>query len=119
MIQHKAQGTSLAALLARVGALTFWENYQAENVDLKAGLLIAFGFFIGGYFGGPWAQQLAENRPAKGVWNFAGNHWHPATTFTVRRLSQSPRQTRSKGAISPVFISISCHLERHGTKMIK
>jgi uncharacterized protein len=60
MTQHKAQGTSLAALLAPVGALAFWEYYKAENVDLKAGLLLAFGFFIGGYFGGLWAQHLSD-----------------------------------------------------------
>jgi uncharacterized membrane protein YfcA len=60
MNQHKAQGTSLAALLAPVGALAFWEYYKAGNVDLKAGLLIALGFLVGGYFGGLWAQQLPE-----------------------------------------------------------
>jgi len=60
MSQHKAQGTSLAALLAPIGALAFWEYYKAGNVDLKAGLLIALGFLIGGYFGGLWAQHLPE-----------------------------------------------------------
>jgi uncharacterized membrane protein YfcA len=60
MSQHKAQGTSLTALLAPVGALAFWEYYKAGNVDLKAGLLIAAGFLVGGYFGGLWAQQLPE-----------------------------------------------------------
>ena len=60
MNQHKAQGTSLAALLAPIGALAFWEYYKAGNVDLKAGLLIALGFLIGGYFGGHWAQHLPE-----------------------------------------------------------
>ena len=60
MSQHKAQGTSLAALLAPVGALAFWEYYKAGNVDLKAGLLIALGFLVGGYFGGHWAQQIPE-----------------------------------------------------------
>jgi len=52
MSQHKAQGTSLTALLAPIGALAFWEYYKAGNVDLKAGLLIALGFLVGGYFGG-------------------------------------------------------------------
>src|SRR5438270_5765691 len=33
MSQHRAQGTSLAALLAPVGALAFWEYYRAGNVD--------------------------------------------------------------------------------------
>jgi hypothetical protein len=60
MNQHKAQGTSLAALLAPIGALAFWEYYKAGNVDLKAGLLIALGFLVGGYFGGVWAQHLPE-----------------------------------------------------------
>ncbi|MGC2744947.1 MAG: sulfite exporter TauE/SafE family protein [Candidatus Angelobacter sp.] len=60
MSQHKAQGTSLTALLAPIGALAFWEYYKAGNVDLKAGLLIALGFLLGGYFGGLWAQHLPE-----------------------------------------------------------
>jgi uncharacterized membrane protein YfcA len=65
MNQHKAQGTSLAALLAPIGlapigALAFWEYYKAGNVDVKAGLLIALGFLVGGYFGGLWAQHLPE-----------------------------------------------------------
>jgi uncharacterized membrane protein YfcA len=60
MSQHKAQGTSIAALLAPVGVLAFWEYHKAGNVDLKAGLLIALGFTLGGYFGGLWAQQIPE-----------------------------------------------------------
>jgi uncharacterized protein len=60
MNQHKAQGTSIAALLAPVGVLAFWEYHKAGNVDLKAGLLIALGFTLGGYFGGQWAQHIPE-----------------------------------------------------------
>lgn len=60
MSQHKAQGTSLTALLLPSGALAFWEYYKAGNADLKTGLLIALGFLIGGYFGGLWAQHLPE-----------------------------------------------------------
>jgi len=60
MSQHKAQGTSITALLAPIGALAFWEYYKAGNVDVKAGILIAAGFLIGGYFGGWWAQYLPE-----------------------------------------------------------
>jgi hypothetical protein len=60
MSQHKAQGTSLGALLAPIGALAFWEYYKAGNVDLAAALLIAAGFLAGGYFGGLWAQHLSE-----------------------------------------------------------
>ena len=60
MSQHKAQGTSLGALLAPIGALAFWEYYKAGNVDVPAALLIALGFAVGGYFGGHWAQHLPE-----------------------------------------------------------
>ncbi|HEY1525820.1 MAG TPA: sulfite exporter TauE/SafE family protein [Candidatus Angelobacter sp.] len=60
MSQHKAQGTSITALLAPIGALAFWEYYKSGNVDVKAGILIAAGFLIGGYFGGLWAQHIPE-----------------------------------------------------------
>jgi hypothetical protein len=60
MSQHKAQGTSLGALLAPIGILAFWEYRKAGNVDLTAALLIALGFAVGGYFGGIWAQHLSE-----------------------------------------------------------
>jgi hypothetical protein len=58
MSQHKAQGTSLGALLAPIGILAFWEYYKAGNANLPAALLIAFGFLVGGYFGGMWAQHI-------------------------------------------------------------
>jgi uncharacterized protein len=61
MSQHRAQGTSLGALLAPIGALAFWEYYKAGNVDVKASALIAGGFLVGGYFGGLWAQKLPES----------------------------------------------------------
>jgi uncharacterized membrane protein YfcA len=60
MSQHKAQGTSLGAMLAPIGALAFWEYYKAGNADLKVALLIGLGFIVGGYFGGLWAQRLPE-----------------------------------------------------------
>jgi uncharacterized membrane protein YfcA len=60
MNQHKAQGTSLAMLLAPSGFLAFWKYYKAGEADLKLGLWIALGVFIGGYFGGGWAQRLSN-----------------------------------------------------------
>ncbi len=60
MSQHRAQGTSLAALLAPIGILAFWEYYKAGNADLKIGLLMCLGLFVGGYFGGLWAQSLSD-----------------------------------------------------------
>jgi uncharacterized membrane protein YfcA len=60
MSQHKAQGTSLGALLAPIGLLAFNEYYKAGNVDLRAAVLIALGFLVGGYFGGRWAQLVSD-----------------------------------------------------------
>jgi len=60
MNQHRAQGTSLAMLLAPSGLLAFWKYYQAGEADLRLGLLVALGLFIGGYFGGQWAQYLSN-----------------------------------------------------------
>lgn len=58
MSQHKAQGTSLAALLLPVGFLGFWEYYRKGNADIRLGLLIAFGVFVGAFLGGYLAQWL-------------------------------------------------------------
>ena len=60
MSQFRAQGTSLGALLAPVGALAFYEYYRKGNADLRIALLLALGFLIGGYFGAVGAQALPE-----------------------------------------------------------
>ena len=60
MNQHKAQGTSLAALLAPVGIFAFMEYYRKGNADLRVGLLLALGFLVGGYFGAVGAQHIPE-----------------------------------------------------------
>lgn len=58
MSQHKAQGTSLAALLLPVGFLAFLQYYKAGNADIKLGLTISLGLFLGGFFGGILAQKV-------------------------------------------------------------
>src|SRR2546425_3270633 len=63
MNQHKAQGTSLGALLLPVGALAFWEYYKAGSVEIKASILVAFGFAIGGCFLGGLGQQITPPPP--------------------------------------------------------
>ena len=60
MDQHKAQGTSLAALLLPTGIFAFWTYYRQGNADLRVGLLVAVGFAIGGLFGGFGAQYIPE-----------------------------------------------------------
>lgn len=60
MSQHKAQGTSLGALLAPIGIFAFWTYYKAGNVDGKAAIVIAIGIALGAWVGGIWAQQLSD-----------------------------------------------------------
>jgi uncharacterized membrane protein YfcA len=60
MSQHRAQGTSLGALLAPVGIFAFLEYYRKGNADLKVALLLAVGFLIGGYFGAVGAQHIPD-----------------------------------------------------------
>ena len=60
MSQHRAQGTSLGALLLPIGIFAFWQYYRDGNVDLRLALLVAVGFALGGWLGGTWAQHLSE-----------------------------------------------------------
>jgi uncharacterized membrane protein YfcA len=60
MSQHKAQGTSLGALLAPVGILAFMEYYRRGNADLRVALLLAAGFLVGSYFGAVGAQHIPD-----------------------------------------------------------
>jgi hypothetical protein len=60
MTQHRAQGTSLAALLLPIGALATWEYYKAGNVDLKVALILAVTIAVSAYFGARLANHLSE-----------------------------------------------------------
>jgi len=58
--QHQAQGTSLAALLLPIGLWAFFKYYKAGNANLTAGLLIAIGFFVGGFLGANFAHTVPD-----------------------------------------------------------
>ncbi len=58
MSQHSAQGTSLAVLLPPLGLLAFLQYYRNGHVDVRVALLVALGFFFGGYVGGYLAQLV-------------------------------------------------------------
>ncbi len=53
MSQHAAQGTSLAVLLPPLGLMAFLSYYQNGHVDVRVAVLVAVGFFFGG-----WLAQL-------------------------------------------------------------
>jgi hypothetical protein len=66
MTQHKAQGTSLGALLLPIGIFAFWRYYKDGNVDLRLAILVALGFAVGAWIGGGWAQHLSETALRRG-----------------------------------------------------
>jgi uncharacterized protein len=75
--QHRAQGTSLVALVPPTGLLAFLTYYHAHEVDIRVGLLIIPGIFVGGWLGGRVANRLSSKEmrmtfavflAALGVW---------------------------------------------------
>lgn len=56
--QHLAQGTSVMALLPPIGLLAVMKYYQQGNVQVAIGLLVALGFFFGGFVGAHYAHKL-------------------------------------------------------------
>jgi uncharacterized protein len=56
--QHAAIGTSLAILLPPIGFWAVLEYYRHGNVDLKAALIVAIAFMIGGWMGAHLANHL-------------------------------------------------------------
>jgi uncharacterized membrane protein YfcA len=83
--QHKAQGTSLVALVPPTGLLAFLEYYRAHEVNLPAGLLVMPGIFFGGLIGSQLAERLSPLRMRRafaafifllGAWQAISAWWH-------------------------------------------
>ncbi|MGC1415706.1 MAG: sulfite exporter TauE/SafE family protein [Candidatus Acidiferrum sp.] len=60
--QHRAQGTSLIALIPPTGLLAFLAYARADYVSWKSGLLLVPGVFVGGILGGWLAKRLKPRR---------------------------------------------------------
>ena len=60
--QHKAQGTSLVALIPPTGLLAFIVYAKAGYVRWDTGALLIPGVFVGGILGGKLARQLHATR---------------------------------------------------------
>jgi len=78
--QHRAQGTSLIALIPPTGALAFYAYAKAGYISWHTGLLLIPGVFVGGMLGGWLAKRLQPRRMrqvfaglmlALGVWEAA------------------------------------------------
>jgi uncharacterized protein len=82
--QHRAQGTSLIALIPPTGLLAFFAYAKAGYVSWKVGLLLIPGVFVGGILGGWLAKRLPPRRMrqvfaglmfALGLWQAAAAWW--------------------------------------------
>lgn len=82
--QHRAQGTSLVALIPPTGLLAFLAYAKAGYVSWKVGLLLIPGVFVGGILGGWIAKQLEPRRMrqvfaglifALGMWQALAAWW--------------------------------------------
>jgi uncharacterized membrane protein YfcA len=60
--QHRAQGTSLIALVPPTGLLAFLAYEKAGYVSWHTGLLLIPGVFVGGIAGGWFAEHLRPRR---------------------------------------------------------
>jgi len=59
--QQMAQGTALIMMVLPVGILAAFQYYQKGFVDVKAALILAVFFMIGGYFGAKFATAISPD----------------------------------------------------------
>ena len=82
--QHRAQGTSLVALIPPTGALALVAYGRGGFVSWRTGLLLIPGVFLGGIVGGKLAEKLKPQRMrqvfagtlfALGLWQALSAWW--------------------------------------------
>ena len=83
--QHRAQGTSLVALVPPTGLLAFLNYARAGDVQWLVGLLLMPGLFLGAMLGGKFAQKLTPRRMRRvfAVFLFALGLWQALSTWQV------------------------------------
>lgn len=83
--QHRAQGTSLIALVPPTGLLAFLTYWKAGDVSWHVGLLLIPGIFLGGIAGSRLAENLKPLRMRQvfaaamfglGAWQALSAWWH-------------------------------------------
>ena len=81
--QHRAQGTSLVALVPPTGLLAFLNYSRAGKVDWTVGLLIMPGVFFGAMAGTRLAQKISAEglRRSVAVVVFAIGLWEVASAW--------------------------------------
>ena len=81
--QHRAQGTSLLALVPPTGLLAFLEYWKAGHVDWRVGLLLIPGVVLGGVVGSKVAVKISPRmmRRGFGIFLFALGAWQAFSYF--------------------------------------
>jgi len=83
--QHRAQGTSLIALVPPTGLLAFLTYWKAGDVSWRVGLLLIPGIFLGGIAGSRLAENMKPLRMRQvfaaamfglGAWQAIAAWWH-------------------------------------------
>jgi uncharacterized membrane protein YfcA len=83
--QHRAQGTSLIALIPPTGVLALLAYAKGGYVSWKTGLLLIPGVFLGGILGGMLAKRIKPRSMrevfagilfALGAWHVFSAWWH-------------------------------------------
>jgi uncharacterized membrane protein YfcA len=60
LTQHQAQGTTLAIMVPPIGLLAALRYYYSGNVKLGMAGLICLGFFVGGWLGAHFIQDIPD-----------------------------------------------------------
>jgi hypothetical protein len=102
MDQHTAQGTSLLLQLPPIGIGGLYLYWKKGNVNLRAGLICALGFLLGGYFGSFFAIRIPEQH-LRAMFGFflmfsAVMLWRQTRKMENRKGKIVAQQIRSTGA---------------------
>lgn len=93
MNQHLAQGTSLLLQLPPIGLGALYFYWKKGNVDLRAGLLCAVGFLLGGYFG----SVIAIRIPSAELKSMFGVFLMVSAVLLLRQTANKSETSQSHG----------------------
>src|SRR5271165_3188260 len=85
--QHLAQGTSLFILLPPIGLGALRQYWKNGQVDLRAGIVCALGFLLGGYVGG----RIAVPMPSRDLRGIFGGFLILSAILLWRKTLASPK----------------------------
>ena len=91
--QHMAQGTSLYLQLPPIGLGALYLYWKKGNVNLRAGLMCALGFLLGGYLGSLGALET----PAKQLRGLFGVFLMVSAWLLWRQVGAQAKEASADG----------------------